>query len=240
MKLYKFIIIILLSTTIYGKLTPISSCGQDPNCQEVNSSRPYLPKATLDQVDKYISIVMEEIIFQNSLDYELIYTIENILLQASEDTFYRNICLDCLELKFLAKEDNLYKSLHEWLEKQIIISYPSFFQKFHRWISDNISTRLRNLSEEDKQQIKKQLMAQYEEVPFCYRASITSNDIEIQIAINESEDDTFSNLKRLWGKNEWFTILCGLNSNQIQQLLKTNNSLITYLNNKCEEMLEED
>ena len=119
-------------------LTPISSCGQDPNCQEIKSTRPYLPKKTLDEVDKYISIVMEEIIVNNTLDYELIYTIEDILLQASEDTFFRNICLHCLALQFLAKEDGLFKTLHEWLEKQIIISYPAFFQKFHRWINVNI------------------------------------------------------------------------------------------------------
>ena len=239
MELYQFIIIILFSTTIYGKLTPISSCGQDPNCQEIKSTRPYLPKETLDEVDKYISIVMEEIIVNNTLDYELINTIEYILRQASEDTFFRNICLNCLALQFLAKEDDLFKTLHEWLEKQTIISYPAFFQKFHRWINVNISPRLRNLSEEDIQKIKEALMAQYEEIPFCYRASITNNDIEIQIAIHESEDDTFSNLKLLWGKDEWYTNLCSITQNKISQLLKAN-YLITYLNNKCQEMLEED
>ena len=240
MELYQFIIIILFSTTIYGKLTPISSCGQDPNCQEIKSTRPYLPKETLDEVDKYISIVMEEIIVNNTLDYELIYTIEDILLQASEETFFRNICLNCLALQFLAKEDGLFKTLHEWLEKQIIISYPAFFQKFHRWINVNISPRLRNLSKEDIKEIKEALMAQYEEIPFCYRASITNNDIEIQIAIHESEDDTFSNLKLLWGKDEWYTNLCSITQNKISQLLKASNYLITYLNNKCQEMLEED
>ena len=240
MELYQFIIIILFSTTIYGKLTPIDSCGQDPNCQEIKSTRPYLPKETLDEVDKYISIVMEEIIVNNTLDYELIYTIEDILLQASEDTFFRNICLNCLALQFLAKEDDLFKTLHEWLEKQIIISYPAFFQKFHHWINVNISPRLRNLSEEDIQKIKEALMAQYKEIPFCYRASITNNDIEIQIAIHESEDDTFSNLKLLWGKDEWYTNLCSITQNKISQLLKASNYLITYLNNKCQEMLEED
>ena len=240
MELYQFIIIILFSTTIYGKLTPIASCGQDPNCQEIKSTRPYLPKETLDEVDKYISIVMEEIIVNNTLDYELIYTIEDILRQASEDTFFRNICLNCLALQFLAKEDGLFKTLHEWLEKQIIISYPAFFQKFHHWINVNISPRLRNLSEEDIQKIKEALMAQYKEIPFCYRASITNNDIEIQIAIHESEDDTFSNLKLLWGKDEWYTNLCSITQNKISQLLGAGDYLITYLNNKCREMLEED
>ena len=42
------------------------------------------------------------------------------------------------------------------------------------------------------------------------------------------------------GKDEWYTNLCSITQNKISQLLKASNYLITYLNNKCQEMLEED
>ena len=241
MKILTLILIFFFITTINGKLATIYTQAEPclDNRQEINSIRPYLPKETLGEVDKYISIVMEGIIFHSYLNRNLIFEIETMLRQVSKHTFYREICIKCLILQFLAKEDTLYQSLHKWLEKQIIISYPVFFQKFHYWLNFSFSPKLRNLSEKDRQKIKEALMDQYEEIPFCYRASITNNDIEIQIAIHESEDDTFSNLKLLWGKDEWYTNLCSITQNKISQLLKTSN-LITYLNNKCKEMLEED
>ena len=248
MKILTLILIFFFITTINGKLATV--CTKDELCfdnrQEINSTRLRLPKETLGEVDKYISIVMEGIILHSYFNRNLIFKIEEMLQQASKHTFNRKICIKCLILQFLAKEDGLFKTLHEWLEKQIIISYPTFFQNFHYWLNPSFSPKflfspkLRNLSKKDRQKIKQALMAQYEEIPFCYRASITNNDIEIQIAIHESEDDTFSNLKLLWGKDEWYTNLCSITQNKISQLVKTNNYLITYLNNKCQEMLEED
>ena len=242
MKILTLILIFFFITIINGKLATIYTQAEPclDNCQEINSTRPYLPKETLDEVDKYISIVMEGIILHSYLDRNLIFEIEKMLRQVSKHTFYRVICLKCLILQFLAKEDTLYQSLHEWLKDKHFTSYPAFFQKIHYWLNFSFSPKLRNLSEEDIQKIKEALMAQYEEIPFCYRASITNNDIEIQIAIHESEDDTFSNLKLLWGKDEWYTNLCSITQNKISQLMGAGDYLITYLNKKCQEMLEED
>ena len=217
-------------SAISSKLVPPTQlCGLVDRVSDTATCRPVLPKPVLRRVDNSVGTVLDKIIEANVFDTMLSLEIEATLRRASEQTFLKEICIQCLKMHIIDNPDFLYSSMHNWLKGLTITSYPIFFQSFNRWI--NNKPYLRTLSE-GKNELKEALLAKLDEIPFCFKPSLTIDDIKIQIFVHNSKNDKFNTLKNTWGKANWHNSVCSIYDGRMFNNLLTP-VLLDYLKGKC-------
>ena len=225
-------ILFFFISAITSKLVPvpIQMCDYVDQVSDMTTCRPLLPKPVLRRVDSSVGTVLDKIIEANVIDTKLSFEIENTLRRASQNTFLKGICIQCLQIHLMDNHDFLYSSMRDWLNVQTITSYPLFFQSFKRWI--NNKPYWRKLTEGNNE-LKEALLAKLEEVPFCFKPSLTTNDIKIQIFVHDSKNDKFNTLRNSWGKTNWHNSVCSLYYQRVfNNLLES--KLLDYLKGKCE------